>query len=338
MTSLRKLLRQTAYRTGVLSMARAGVRHALTAVMFHRVMDPTDPDFAQADPVYTVSAPLFEQLLGFFHDHYAVVDIHQVLDASYGIRALPDHALLITFDDGWADNLRYAAPLLKARGMPAVIFVAAEAVQANSLAWWQEEVFAVSRSGGLAKWLSESNSRARIMEPMSIGTGDDPLDVVTRLALMDADHRESILVSLPRRACHSRMMLNTDELRRLHDFGIAIGLHGYRHVPLTTLTDAAAELANAREALARLSAGAAVTTALGCPHGRYDDKVIAATRAVGIKLVFTSDKLLNATEQGMLTHTRPLGRIGITAAHIEPAPNRLDPAAAARWLWAHDCR
>jgi peptidoglycan/xylan/chitin deacetylase (PgdA/CDA1 family) len=338
MTHLRKLLRRTAYRTGVLSMARIGVRHALTAVMFHRVIDPSDPDFAQADPVYTVSAPLFEQLLGFFHDHYAVVDIHQVLDAGNGIRALPDHALLITFDDGWADNLRYAAPLLKARGMPAVIFVAAEAVQASSPAWWQEEVFAVSRSGGLAGWLSQHHNQARIMGAASNGTADDAVGVVTRLALMDGDVRQSILVSLPRTACHARMMLNAAELRQLADFGIAVGLHGYRHVPLTALTDAAAELADAREALARLSAGGAVTTALGCPHGRYDDKVIAAAGAVGIKLVFTSDKLLNATQRGMLTHTGPLGRIGITAAHIESEPNRLDRAAASRWLWARDCR
>ena len=284
MTHLRKLLRRTAYRTGVLSMARIGVRHALTAVMFHRVIDPSDPDFALADPVYTVSAPLFEQLLAFFHDHYAVVDIHQVLDAGNGIRALPDHALLITFDDGWADNLRYAAPLLKARGMPAVIFVAAEAVQASSPAWWQEEVFAVSRSGGLAGWLSQHHNQARIMGTASNGTADDAVDVVTRLALMDGDVRQSILVSLPRTACHARMMLNAAELRQLADFGIA------------------------------------------------------AAGAVGIKLVFTSDKLLNATQRGMLTHTGPLGRIGITAADIESAPNRLDRAATSRWLWARDCR
>ena len=142
MKPLRNMLRQAAYRCGVLSIARTGVRHALTAVMFHRVVDPADPDFAQTDPVYTVSAPLFEQLLDFFRDHLAVVDIHHVLDACDGIRSLPDHAMLITIDDGWADNLRYAAPLLKARHMPSAIFVAAEAVKTASEAWWQEEVSA----------------------------------------------------------------------------------------------------------------------------------------------------------------------------------------------------
>lgn len=337
MTRLRPLLRQAAYRTGILSMPRISVRHALTAVMFHRVIDPSDPDFSQADPVYTVSAPLFEQLLDFFDDHYTVVDIHHVQDASEGTSALPDHALLITFDDGWADNLRYAAPLLKARGMPAVIFVAAEAVLANSSAWWQEEVFAVGRAGGLADWLSQDRNRARIMGVEPNGDEDDPVDVVTRLAMLDAAQRERVLKALPRQPCHARMMLDSDELRRLADFGIAVGLHGYRHVPLTGLDDVASELANARDALATLTEGAAVTAALGCPHGRYDDRVISAARSAGIKLVFTSDKLLNATKHGMLTPARPFGRIGIAAAHIEAAPHRLDPAAAARWLWPRDC-
>ena len=335
MIGLRHLLRQGAYRSGMLSLSRSGVRHALTVVMFHRVIDPGDADFAQADPVYTVSAPLFEQLLGFFRDHYVVVDIGHVLDAADGVRKLPEHALLITFDDGWADNLHYAAPLLRARGMPSVIFVAAEAVQADSDAWWQEDVFALGRAGRLDAWLASDRNRERILAATPHGT---PLDVVTGLALMASDARASILATLPRNPCHARMMMNGAELCRLGEYGIAVGLHGDRHVPLTSVTDVAAELTNARDALARLTEGAAVTTTLGCPHGRYDDRVLSAAQNIGIRLVFTSDKLLNATQQGMLAHRRPLGRLGIIAAHLEVAPHRLDPAAAARWLWPRERR
>ena len=56
----------------------------------------------------------------------------------------------------------------------------------------------------------------------------------------------------------------------------------------------------AREAIAAATAGTAVTSALGCPHGRYNDKVIAGAHGVGIKLVFTSDTLLNRTQGEML--------------------------------------
>lgn len=333
MTTLRPLLRTLAYQTGALSLTRSGVRHALTAVMFHRVIDPADPDYAQADPVYTVSAPLFDQLLGFFGDHYAVVDVQRVIDAIEGNRPLPDHALLITFDDGWADNFRYAAPLLHARAMPAVIFVAAQAVQAIGKAWWQEEVFALDRAGGLRAWLACDGNQQRITGATSAAATVDPVDIVTRLALMDEGQRTGILATLPRTPVHARMMMEADEVRSLAGLGVAVGLHGDRHVPLSSLADPATELANAREAVARLSGGTAVTTVLGCPHGLYDDKAIAAAREVGITAVFTSDKFLNATDQGMLTTPRPLGRIGITAAHIQAAPHKLDAAAAARWLW-----
>ena len=46
MRTLRPLLRKAAYRSGALGMVRSRLRRALTVVMFHRVMDPADPDFA----------------------------------------------------------------------------------------------------------------------------------------------------------------------------------------------------------------------------------------------------------------------------------------------------
>ena len=82
MTALRPFLRDVAYRSGALSLARSKLRHALTVLMLHRVIDPADPDFAQSDPTYTLSAPLFEQLLQFLRDHYAVVSLRDVMHAS----------------------------------------------------------------------------------------------------------------------------------------------------------------------------------------------------------------------------------------------------------------
>lgn len=331
MSRLRPLLRRAAYRSGALSLRRRQVRQALTAVMLHRVMDPADADFALADPVYTVSTPLFAQLLQFFRDHYFVVDLQQVLDAIDGTRALPRHALLITFDDGWADNLRYAAPMLAEHKMPAVIFVAAEAVQDTATAWWQEEVFACGRTGLLAAWIGETPERERLL-----GDGADVLDVVTRLALMDAPTRDRVLASLPRQRYQSRMMMDEGGLRRLSAFGIEVALHGYRHIPLTAAPDVRDELMRTSIALERMTAGKAVTSALGCPHGRYDERAVSAARDVGVKAIFTSDKTLNACEDGLLSRERTLGRISIDEKHVMASPYRLDTSAAARWLWARE--
>ena len=306
--------------------------------MFHRVLDPADQDYAQRDPDFALSARLFEQLLGFFHDHYAVVSLRDVMNARDDGRPLPDHALLISFDDGWADNLRNAAPLLRARGMPAVLFVVPEAIQSDGDAWWQEQVFAAARAGVLGTWLDQDQRREVILRGEAGGALPYPLDIVTRLVLMEPARRAEILATLPAVPLRARMMLRPDEVPTLAALGIDIGLHGYSHAPLTAVADVAGELNQAKLAIATLSAGTATTNVLGCPHGRYNAAVLAAAHEAGMKLVFTSDPQLNVTQDGMLVPDRPLGRINIVARQIEAAPDRLSPAAAARWLWARDCR
>ncbi len=330
-----RLLRSLAYHSGALSLARTRQRDTLTVLMLHRVLDQADPDFANADPIWTLSLSLFDQFLGFLRKHYDVVGLADVIDAQEGIRPLPSRAVLITFDDGWADNLRYAAPALQRHGLPAVVFAVGQAIAETSCAWWQEIVFAAARRDAMDDWFAGPEVKAVL-----VGLGERPrgIDIVTRLGLMEPGARDALVATLPALPCHARMMLEPGELRQLADYQIDVALHGYSHVPLTAVTDVAEELRRARESIEELSKGTANTTALGCPHGQYDSDVVAEAHAQGIKHVFTSDPWLNATRYGMLDRTRTLGRINVVARHIEAAPGELDPAGAARWLWARECR
>jgi peptidoglycan/xylan/chitin deacetylase (PgdA/CDA1 family) len=54
---------------------------------------------------------------------YTVVGLDAVLDHYVDGKALPDRAVLITFDDGYYDNLANAAGVLSKYGYPAVLFV-----------------------------------------------------------------------------------------------------------------------------------------------------------------------------------------------------------------------
>lgn len=335
MSATPRLLRSLAYHSGALSLARTRQRDSLTVLMLHRVLDQADPDFASADPIWTLSLSLFDQFLGFLHRHYDVVSLADVVAAQEGTRPLPSRAVLITFDDGWADNLRYAAPALQRHGLPAVVFAVAEPIAEPGRAWWQEIVFAASRHDMLDDWLS----RTEVKDALT-GLGAKPrgIDIVSRLGLMEPAARDVLVATLPALPCHARMMLDPGELRQLADYRIDVGLHGYSHVPLTAVPDIAEELRRARETIEELSAETANTTALGCPHGQYDGKVVAEAFAQGITHVFTSDPYLNQTQRGMLDGQRTLGRINVVARHIEAAPGELDPAGAARWLWARECR
>ena len=99
--------------------------------MFHRVLGAGDERWAHADPRYTITDEQLEQCIEFFGNHYTLVDIAAVQAAARGQQALPARALLVTFDDGWADTEEYALPVLLRRRCPAVVVVVSSAVGAS---------------------------------------------------------------------------------------------------------------------------------------------------------------------------------------------------------------
>lgn len=51
---------------------------------------------------------------------------------------IPDRAVVITFDDGYANNLHNAKPLLKEYNIPATVFITTGEVGQNREFWWDE--------------------------------------------------------------------------------------------------------------------------------------------------------------------------------------------------------
>jgi peptidoglycan/xylan/chitin deacetylase (PgdA/CDA1 family) len=89
----------------------------LRVLMYHKVNDiPENPT--------TVPVARFDEQLHQLHElGYKVVDLDAVLDYYTLGTPLPDHAVLITFDDGYRDTLENALPVLQKHNCTAVIFV-----------------------------------------------------------------------------------------------------------------------------------------------------------------------------------------------------------------------
>ena len=69
---------------------------------------------------------------------------------------VPDRSVVVTFDDGYADNLHNARPLLERHGVPATVFVASGFVGRKREFWWDELVRLLLRPGTLPDRLSLS--------------------------------------------------------------------------------------------------------------------------------------------------------------------------------------
>ncbi|HKX36619.1 MAG TPA: polysaccharide deacetylase family protein, partial [Rhizorhapis sp.] len=140
------MAKSVAARTGGVRLYhRLRDREALTVIMLHRVLPKAMYAEHDPDPDYTISTGVLERLVRFLRANYTIVGLPDLLEARRGTRPLPPHPLLITFDDGWDDNVRYAAPILAAQQAPWVLFVAAGAV-ATGAPWWQETLLQALRN------------------------------------------------------------------------------------------------------------------------------------------------------------------------------------------------
>lgn len=103
---------------------------------YHAIADLRD------DPIvaeYSVSPTRFaEQLDTLLRRGWEFVDLDAVLDALRGDRRMPRRAVLLTFDDAYADLLETACPILAERGIPAVVFAVAEQVGGTNS--WDREL------------------------------------------------------------------------------------------------------------------------------------------------------------------------------------------------------
>ena len=118
---LKQVLKNSVYRTIGETAVAVGVTgngdRSLRVLMYHKVNDvPGNP--------LTMPVSLFDEQMDQLRElGYTVVGLDDVL-AHYVDRApLPSQAVLITFDDGYHDNLDNAARVLRKYGYPAVLFV-----------------------------------------------------------------------------------------------------------------------------------------------------------------------------------------------------------------------
>jgi peptidoglycan/xylan/chitin deacetylase (PgdA/CDA1 family) len=92
----------------------------LPVLLYHSVQDEPPGWLAP----YTVTRRVFAgQLDALLASGRTLVTAGQVADARHGGPALPEHAVAVTFDDGYLDFLCHALPELLDRAIPATLFV-----------------------------------------------------------------------------------------------------------------------------------------------------------------------------------------------------------------------
>lgn len=307
-------------------------------LMFHRVL-PRDLITAyQADPEYTISTALLEQLIAFVTYHYNIVNLDDVVQSRAKTKPLPPYPLLITFDDGWDDNARFAANIFAKDDVPWTLFAATDAISSGDR-WWQEDLLSILRANDSAF----EALKTAAMEVLSGTVSDLPTDRALAILLLygslSPDKRDELIAPYSNRSTRrlgSRDMVDWETLEQLQEQGVDIAGHGASHLPLTMIEDPAGDLQKAQHELRR-HLGDQACTAMSFPHGRYNPEIVKHASNLGMRLMFTSDPLLNLCPGGWLDSDL-IGRIPVSTSTVARADGLLELERVMPWLILRDER
>lgn len=222
-------------RTAGSVLSRSGWRgRSLLILMYHRVLAEPDPMLPD-EP----DAVRFAAQMDLLARNFNVLPLSEAVERLQK-SSLPPRAVCITFDDGYANNLTVAAPILAARKLPATVFVATGFLDGGRM---------------FNDTVTEAVRRApQELDLRSIGLGSCRLEdlaarrravgeLLGRLKYLSPEERRQqadrvaqiVGAELPR-----DLMMTESQVRELVRHGIEVGAHTVNHPILTRVDDSTA--------------------------------------------------------------------------------------------------
>jgi len=204
-------------------------------LLYHRVTE------LSADPeLIAVSPENFRRHMEFLKQHFLIL---RLADEWPELRK---PAVIITFDDGYADNVLEALPILEEVGVPATFFISTAQVGTDRVFWWHRLEAMLLRQGEFPSrfelhdpgyervWMTASPEQRQVLYA-SLGM---------RMRRLDPERRESWLGQLEQWAgpgivpADLHRLMTRAELRRLAGSPRAtVGAHTVSHSALAALTE-----------------------------------------------------------------------------------------------------
>lgn len=231
--------------------------------------------------------------LSFLHRIAHVVPLSEALATLQAGEQLPPRAVALTFDDGYADTLALAVPILESRRLPATFFLVPDLLDGAPRAWWETLgwAFSSATSGSLDHDgrrlpLDRARARRKLYKVLA-----ECLKRRSRRA------REAAVEDVVRQLAPSgsppgpELFLDWSGAEQIRDRGFAIGSHTMAHAILAeeTAADQRSDLVTSRHVLAdRLGVPIPL---LAYPNGTsrdFDQVTTAAAAHAGYQAALTT--------------------------------------------------
>jgi len=273
---------------------------------YHRVSDEPHPFFGG------LPVRIFRRHMEHLKTYFTPLPLKELVErAASG--DVPPNAIAVTFDDGYRDNYQNAFPVLVQFEMPATVFLATSAVEANK-PLWHDRVFEAFRltSANFLIWKGEALAM----------TNDTEVEFVLERVLeylrtCSPAKRDEVILDLEQKL---RVDLSSEdflpkldwnEVRRMYERNITFGAHTVSHPILSRmpLDDAVREIRLSKEVIEK-QLGTSIEL-FAYPNGRHEDftdQIKEALRTEGFACAVTTmhginDASTDPFELRRLSHT-----------------------------------
>jgi peptidoglycan/xylan/chitin deacetylase (PgdA/CDA1 family) len=244
-TWLIRVVSLLAYYSGFINFLRFLGRDNVKILLYHSI-DAEESSFTRGTGM-RVTPEMFEKHMNYIQKHYTVISVRELVESLEADKLLRNK-LAVTFDDGFADNLINAYPVLERLGLPATIFLNPGNAGNGRLNWIQELCYLVNTVG--ASTVSSKLASLR---------DDFKMESLENMTLSDADlyrtiqdylvystnklEREEIIDRLYDSSGINRqqvpgrdtVFLSWEQVSSMAGNGISFGNHGLSHTSLSTM-------------------------------------------------------------------------------------------------------
>ena len=207
---------------------------------------------------HTANPQYFEKQMDYLRQNYKVVSLQEAL------KDLDRKQVVLTFDDGYRNNLECAYPVLKRLGLKATIFITYDFIQKNSFAWWDRLAY------------SGAKCDIRMLKSMS------PDQIEKRVTELTGLYMHS-------KKPHKYDFLSWSEVARILDV-FDIGSHTLSHPILTNIPSEQAEeeIADSRKMIKEKIKKEVMS--LAYPNGNCNEQIMDAARQAGYNCAVIYEK------------------------------------------------
>lgn len=313
--AIRDLAAATVWRMpGCFAFARTlGPSYLLRCVVFHDISASNSP-FTRGMGVSTTPNN-FEAALKFITRYYTPVRLQDVLTNSDG-RGLPPRALLVTFDDGYASVMEWAAPLCSKFGVPAIFFLNAafldnRRLAPDNLACYVANMLGMETINAAMRVVKGADSPklqclaevfSRLFPTISLAERQAFLDALLHLGKI---HEHNL-------AQEARLYLTRKQVAELASSDFEIGNHTYTHVRCRSITPENFGDEVDRNKVDLEAVSGRKVRSFSVPYGSSKDLTIDMVRHLelsGHQAVFLSESVANHRD----ADPSHLDRVGIRA-------------------------